>query len=164
MSKYLSSEIQEACDLLEMGFKRKFIDLNINGTPITVSREGDTVHLELSPYDAHLIITEEVDREIVIDALFEADKEVRQICAKIEEYEAKEKNESSKWTHWPSDFRAPPDDELCLVTFVDNGQGRTLVGKYHEEFSLWAFPTLDGRVQTFTENDKNISEVYWRPL
>ena len=160
MSKYLSSEIQEACDLLEIGFKRKFIDLNINGTPITVSREGYAVHLELSSYDAHLIITEEVDREIVIDALFEADKEVRQICAKIEECESKAKSE--EWAKWPG--TTPPDDELCLVTFVDNGHGRTLVGKYHEEFSLWAFPTLDGRVQTFTENDKNISNVYWRPI
>ena len=71
-------------------------------------------------------------------------------------------DESSEWKLWPG--TTPPDDESCLVTFLDNGHVRTLVGKYHEEFSLWVFPTLDGRVQTFTVNDKNISELNWRPL
>ena len=160
MSKYLSSEIQEACDLLEMGFKRKFIDLNINGTPITVSREGDTVHLELSPYDAHLIITEEVDREIVIDALFEADKEVRQICAKIEECESKAKSE--EWAKWPE--TTPPEGVPCIVVFRDEGRENILIGLYHKEFQLWAFPTLDRRVQTFTRSDKAVSDVRYKPL
>ena len=160
MSKYLSSEIQEACDLLEMGFKRKFIDLNINGTPITVSREGDTVHLELSPYDAHLIITEEVDREIVIDALLEADKEVRQICAKIEECESKAKSE--EWAKWPE--TTPPEGVPCIVTFTQDGHERTLIGRYHSEFDLWSFPTMDKRIGTITKSDPAYSDVIYKPL
>lgn len=170
MTIYTKQATQAACDLLEMEYEKIYLDATLNGTPVRIFRTGTFIHIDLSDYDSLLSLYEEPHIESVIDALFEANKDRSKIVNKIEEMSARyrsdneSESESKGWTPWPSDFRTPPDDELCLVTFVENGHGRTLVGKYHEEFSLWAFPTLDGRVQTFTENDKNISEVYWRPL
>lgn len=168
MTIYTKQATQAACDLLGMEYEKTYLDATLNGTPVRIFRAGTFIHIDLSDYDSLLSLYEEPDIESVIDALFEANKDRSKIVNKIEEMSARygsdNESESKEWTPWPSDFRTPPYDELCLVTFVDNGHGRTLVGKYHEEFSLWAFPTLDGRVQTFTENDKNISEVYWRPL
>lgn len=168
MTIYTKQATQAACDLLGMEYEKTYLDATLNGTPVQIFRAGTFIHIDLSDYDSLLSLYEEPHIESVIDALFEANKDRSKIVSKIEEMSARYRNtgesESKGWTPWPSDFRTPPDDESCLVTFVDNGHGRTLVGKYHEEFSLWAFPTLDGRVQTFTQNDKNISEVYWRPL
>ena len=170
MTIYTKQATQAACDLLGMEYEKTYLDATLNGTPVRIFRAGTFIHIDLSDYDSLLSLYEEPHIESVIDALFDANKDRVKIVNKIEEMSARygsdneSESESKGWTPWPSDFRTPPDDELCLVTFVDNGQGRTLVGRYHEEFSLWAFPTLDGRVQTFTVNDKNISEVYWRPL
>lgn len=170
MTIYTKQATQAACDLLGMEYEKTYLDATLNGTPVRIFRAGTFIYIDLSDYDSLLSLYEEPHIESVIDALFDANKDRVKIVDKIEEMSARygsaeeSEPEPKGWTHWPSDFRTPPDDELCLVTLVDNGQGRTLVGRYHEEFSLWAFPTLGGRVQTFTENDKNISEVYWRPL
>lgn len=170
MTIYTKQAVRAACDLIETEYSKTYLNRTLNGIPIRIFREGNFVYIDMRDDDSFLSLYEEPDIESVIDALFEANKDRAKIVNKIEEMSARygsaeeSEPESKEWTPWPSDFRTPPDDESCLVTFVDNGQGRTLVGRYHEEFSLWAFPTLDGRVQTFTENDKNISEVYWRPL
>lgn len=172
MTIYPKQAVRAVCDLIDMEYEKTYLNRTMNGTPLRIFREGTFVYIDMRDDDSFLSLYEEPDIESVIDALFEANKDRVKIVDKIEEMsarygsteESESESESKAWTPWPSDFRTPPDDELCLVTFVDNGHGRTLVGKYHEEFSLWAFPTLDGRVQTFTANDKNISEVYWRPI
>ena len=75
-----------------------------------------------------------------------------------------ENNESERdgWFSWPS--TTPPDDEECIVTFTEDGHARTLIGRYHSEFDLWVFPTLDKRVGTITTNDKAFSAVLYKPL
>ena len=170
MTIYTKQATQAACDLLGMEYEKTYLDATLNGTPVRIFRAGTFIHIDLSDYDSLLSLYEEPHIESVIDALFDANKDRVKIVDKIEEMSARygsaeeSEPEPKGWTHWPSDFRTPPDDELCLFTLLDNGQGITLVGRYHEEFSLWAFPTLGWLVQSFTENDKNISEVYWRPL
>lgn len=102
----------------------------------------------------------------IVDAATEAVRDAREIKSYIEQ-ELKRRQEPMPpepdcWNPWPDS--APPDGEMCFVTFRYNGREKMLIGTYHEEFSLWAFPALDGRVQTFTASDRNISSVNYRPL
>lgn len=168
MTIYKRQEAQAACDLLKMKYDDTYLDTCLNGYPVKVFRSGLFVHLELpSKYDPHLVLYDEVDIDTVIDALNEAKEDRNKIQDKIEEEIKRQKEkplppESDCWNPWPDS--APPDGEQCVVVFRDGGRPKMLIGTYHEEFSLWAFPTLDGRVQTFTASDRNISSVNYRPL
>lgn len=175
MTVYTNQAVHAACDLLGMDYEQTYLETIINGTPVSVYRDGMFIHLDLGDYDfkldlgnydSNLIMIEEHDAEAVIDALHTAKTDRNKIEQKIEDELTKAKARleltEEEWKPWPG--TTPPEDESCLVTFLDNGHGRTLVGKYHEEFSLWAFPTLDGRVQTFTASDRNITSVNYRPL
>lgn len=166
MTLYSRQAAQAACDQLGMKHDKTYLDTCLLGTPVKVYRHGLFVHLEL-PSDSDLILYEEVDIDTVILALNEAKEDRNEIQDKIEEEIKLHKEkplppEPDCWNPWPDS--APPDGEMCFVTFRDNGREKMLIGTYHEEFSLWAFPTLDGRVQTFTASDRNISSVNYRPL
>lgn len=166
MTLYSRQAAQAACDQLGMKHDKTYLDTCLLGTPVKIYRHGLFVHLEL-PSDSDLILYDEVDIGTVILALNEAREDRNEIQDKIEEEikRLKEKPlppESDCWNPWPDS--APPDGEQCVVVFRDGGRPKMLIGTYHEEFSLWAFPTLDGRVHTFTESDRNISSVNYRPL
>lgn len=170
MTIYTKQATQAACDLLGMEYEKTYLDATLNGTPVRILRAGTFIHIDLSEYDSLLSLYEEPHIESVIDALFDANKDRVKIVDKIEEMSARYRSaeesepEPKGWTHWPSDFRTPPEDEECIVRFMENGHARTLIGRYHSEFDLWVFPTLDKRVGTITKSDPAYSDVIYKPL
>ena len=155
MSEYTEDDVRNACHTLGLAYNVWYGTGN--------RKYAKRVGTEIGHFNKEFFVNAKTAL-LIADAIHRAAEDAKEIESYLELlYQKSTKtDESSEWKLWPG--TTPPDDESCLVTFLDNGHGRTLVGKYHEEFSLWAFPTLDGRVQTFTENNKNISEVYWRPL
>lgn len=172
MTIYTNQATQAACNLLGMEYEKTYLDATLNGTPVRIFRAGTFIHIDLIDYDSLLILYEEPHIESVIDALFDANKDRVKIVDKIEEMSARygsaeelaENNESERdgWFSWPS--TTPPDDEECIVTFTEDGHARTLIGRYHSEFDLWVFPTLDKRVGTITKSDPAYSAVIYKPL
>ena len=155
MSEYTEDDVRNACHTLGLAYSVWY------GTG---NREyAKRVGTEIGHFNKEVFVNTKTAL-LIADAIHRAAEDAKEIESYLELlYQKSTKtDESSEWKLWPG--TTPPDDESCLVTFLDNGHVRTLVGKYHEEFSLWVFPTLDGRVQTFTVNDKNISELNWRPL
>lgn len=168
MTVYTKQVVRAACDLLGMDYGQTYLETIINGTPVSVYRDGMSIHLDLGDYDfkldlgdydSSLIMIEERDTEAVIDALHTAKMDRNKIEQKIEDELAKTEEE---WKPWPD--TTPPEDEPCIVTFTENGKARTLIGRYHAEFDLWSFPSLDKRIGTITKNDKAYSDVFYKPI
>ena len=168
MTIYTKQATQAACDLLGMEYEKTYLDATLNGTPVQIFRAGTFIHIDLSDYDSLLSLYEDPHIESVIDALFDANKDRVKIVDKIEEMSARygsaeeSEPESKEWKPWPG--TTPPEDEECIVRFTENGHARTLIGRYHSEFDLWVFPTLDKRVGTITKSDPAYSDVIYKPL
>lgn len=149
-----------------MEYEKTYLDATLNGTPVRILRAGTFIHIDLSEYDSLLSLYEEPHIESVIDALFDANKDRVKIVDKIEDELAKAKARleptEEEWKPWPD--TTPPEDETCIVTFTENGHARTLIGRYHSEFDLWVFPTLDKRVGTISKSDTAYSDVIYKPL
>lgn len=165
MTKYSVKEYEAACALLELEYSKEYLNAPINGVRVIVDRKAGAISLDI-PEAEYLITPEEADIERVIDALHTALKDKMKIEQKIEDELAKAKARleptEEEWKPWPG--TTPPEDEPCIVTFTQDGHERTLIGRYHSEFDLWVFPTLDKRVGTITINDKAFSAVLYKPL
>lgn len=166
MTLYSRQAAQAACDQLGMKHDKTYLDTCLLGTPVKVYRHGLFVHLEL-PSDSDLILYEEVDIDTVILALNEAKEDRNEIQDKIEEEIKLHKEkplppEPDCWNPWPDS--APPPDTPCIVKFECNFQPKVLIGRYHPEFSLWAFTDLDNRTLSFTASDPSISSVFYKLL
>ena len=166
---YSKQSAKAACELLGMEYEKTFPKIILMDVPAIVRREGVLVYLELPQQGAHLPLFERVDIEALVDLLNAANLEVHRINTKIEENRAKAKvvedplpPEPDCWNPWPDS--APPDGKECVVMFKWCVQPKVLIGKYYKEFSLWSFPTLDGKVQTFTSSDKSVSGVFYKLL
>lgn len=159
MSEYAEQEIQNACSALGLSYGESYYV-----SAGYARREG----IEIGRFNKEFFI--DADRAAnIAGAILKAVKDVRRIEARIKldrerAEELAENNESERdgWFSWPS--TTPPDDEECIVTFTENGHARTLIGRYHSEFDLWVFPTLDKRVGTITKSDPAYSDVIYKPL
>ena len=165
MTKYSVNEYEAACSLLDLEYSKEYLDAPINGIRVIVDRKAGAISLDI-PEAEYLISPEEADIERVIDALHTALKDKMKIEQKIEDELAKAKARleptEEEWKPWPG--TTPPEDEECIVRFTENGHARTLIGRYHSEFDLWVFPTLDKRVGTITKSDPAYSAVIYKPL
>ena len=165
MNKYSVNEYEAACSLLDLEYSKEYLNAPINGIRVIVDRKAGAISLDI-PEEEYLITPEEADIERVIDALHTALKDKMKIEQKIEDELAKAKARleptEEEWKPWPG--TTPPDDEECIVTFTEDGHARTLIGRYHSEFDLWVFPTLDKRVGTITKSDPAYSDVIYKPL
>lgn len=166
MTVYTNQVVHAACDLLGMDYEQTYLETIINGTPVSVYRDRMFIHLDLSDYGSSLIMIEERDAEAVIDALHTAKTDRNKIEQKIEDELAKAKARleptEEEWKPWPG--TTPPEDEECIVRFTENGHARTLIGRYHSEFDLWSFPSLDNRIGTITKSDPPYYAVIYKPL
>lgn len=165
MTKYSVNEYEAACSLLDLEYSKEYLNAHINGIRVIVDRKAGAISLDI-PEAEYLITPEEADIERVIDALHAALKDKMKIEQKIEDELTKAKARleltEEEWKPWPG--TTPPEDEECIVTFTENGHARTLIGRYHAEFDLWVFPTLDKRVGTITKSDPAYSDVIYKPL
>ena len=165
MTKYSVREYEAACSLLDLEYSKEYLNAPINGIRVIVDRKAGAISLDI-PEAEYLISPEEADIERVIDALHTALKDKMKIEQKIEDELAKAKARleptEEEWKPWPG--TTPPEDEECIVTFTEDGHARTLIGRYHSEFDLWVFPTLDKRVGTITKSDPAYSAVIYKPL
>ena len=165
MTKYSVKEYEVACSLLDLEYSKEYLNAPINGIRVIVDRKAGAISLDI-PEAEYLISPEEADIERVIDALHTALKDKMKIEQKIEDELAKAKARleptEEEWKPWPG--TTPPEDEECIVTFTEDGHARTLIGRYHSEFDLWVFPTLDKRVGTITKSDPAYSAVIYKPL
>ena len=165
MTKYSVNEYEAACSLLDLEYSKEYLDAPINGIRVIVDRKAGAISLDI-PEAEYLITPEEADIERVIDALHAALKDKMKIEQKIEDELTKAKARleptEEEWKPWPG--TTPPEDEECIVRFTENGHARTLIGRYHSEFDLWVFPTLDKRVGTITKSDPAYSAVIYKPL
>lgn len=165
MTKFSVKEYEAACCLLDLEYSKEYLNAPINGIRVIVDRKAGAISLDI-PEEEYLITPEEADIERVIDALHTALKDKIKIEQKIEDELAKAKARleptEEEWKPWPG--TTPPEDEECIVRFTENGHARTLIGRYHSEFDLWSFPSLDNRIGTITKSDPPYYAVIYKPL
>ena len=155
MSEYTEDDVRNACHTLGLAYNVWYGTGN--------RKYAKRVGTEIGHFNKEFFVNAKTAL-LIADAIHRAAEDAKEIESYLELlYQKSTKtDESSEWKPWPG--TTPPEDEECIVTFTENGKARTLIGRYHAEFDLWAFPTLDGRVQTFTRNDKAYSLVIYKPL
>lgn len=154
MTKYSVKEYEAACSLLNLEYSKEYLNAPINGIRVIVDRKAGAISLDI-PEAEYLITPEEADIERVIDALHTALKDKMKIEQKIEEqkilWEHREKQAEEQWKKWPE--TKPEDEGPYLLAFYKDDCPKIMVGHYHDEFSLWVIPTLEGRAETFSKMD-----------
>lgn len=154
MSVYTEHDVRNACEALGMEYAEIYESKNVR-----------RVGIRVGIYAREMLLHSETVAEIV-DSATEAVRDARNIKSYLEqEYKRHDEPlppEPDCWNPWPDS--APPEDVPCIVKFECNFQPKILIGRYHPEFSLWAFTDLDNRTLSFTDSDLSISNVFYKPL
>ena len=153
MNECTETDVRNACEALDMPYAELY------------ENKARRIGIRVGIYLDGILLDSETMAKIV-DAATEAVRDAREIKSYIEQ-ELKRRQEPMPpepdcWNPWPDS--APPPDTPCIVKFECNFQPKVLIGRYHPEFSLWAFTDLDNRTLSFTASDPSISNVFYKLL